>query len=142
MDVQIPSKDPRLLVQTWDVELLTPNDALAEADLSLKGLFGKAAQNKLRQTLKGLSVNMTHPNYGGVQSVIKLDVVPGEEARQQPAVHGRSGDQDLEKDFKRPPGAFSKMLGNLSPFGAMKKYLIIACVVISIVAVLGLIVVL
>ena len=69
MDVQIPSKDPRLLVQTWDVELLTPNDALAEANLSLKGLFGKAAQNKLRQTLKGLSVNMTHPNYGGVQSV-------------------------------------------------------------------------
>ena len=80
-----------LWLQTWDVELLTPNDALAEANLSLAGLFKKAATGKMAQKLKKFNVNMTHPNYNGIQSVvsIEMEVLPIEEAQQMPATHGR-----------------------------------------------------
>jgi len=146
MPVQVPAKDPRMLIQTWDVELLTPNDALAEANLSLAGLFKKAATGKMAQKLKKFNVNMTHPNYNGIQSVvsIEMEVLPIEEAQQMPATHGREGDAyltDPPNKFLRPPGAFSNMLGKMNPFGNMKKYLIIACILLSIVGVLGIVMV-
>lgn len=115
---KIPCKDPRLLVQSWDLDLLTPNDSLAEANLALGAVFKKADQSTSRQKVELPVLKMTHPNYSGTQGVIKLsvDVLPEEEARQQPCVKGRDGDAALMKDFKRPPGMFANMIGNLNPF--------------------------
>jgi len=126
-----PCKEPRLLVQTWDQDLLTPDDSLAECNLALKGLFGKAHQDDRRQKVE-LNIPMTHPNFSGTQSMIKLDLdlLREEEAKQQPTTLGRDGDEVLMKDFKRPPGLFKYMtasIGLSNPMGAAKRGLMWWC---------------
>merc|ERR1719271_729326 len=101
---------------------------MAECNLALKGFFNKAANDKRRQKVD-LNVNMTHPNYPGIQAAIKLslDVVPEDEARQQPVITGRDGDAVLMKDFKRPPGMFANLLDALNPFARLKRLAMYAC---------------
>jgi len=113
---QIPCKEPRLLVQTWDNDLLSANDSLAEVNLALSGFFKKAASSDMRQRTE-LDVNMTHPNFSGVQSVVKLslDVMPEDEARQQPKPAGREG-PDLMKGWKQE--LWRKSIGTLMKEGA------------------------
>jgi len=139
---KIPCKEPRLLVQTWDMDLISPNDSMAECNLALKGIFNKGAQDKRRQRVELPAVNMTHPNYNGIQAVIKmsLDVIPEEEARQQPVISGREGDAVLMKDFKRPPGIFANLASMLNPFAAMQRMMLYVCIGVCVVAVLGLLV--
>jgi len=126
----IPCKEPRLLVQTWDLDLLSPNDSLAEANLALSGFFKKADSSTNRQKAE-LDVSMTHPNYAGIQSTVKLslDVLPMDEARQQPAINGREGDSFLMDGFKRPPGVFSNMLASIQGefYAQMKAKAMMGC---------------
>ena len=108
----------------------------------MNGVFKKAAQDKRRQKVELPNVTMTHPNYAGLQGTIKLslDVVPEEEARQQPVIAGRDGDAFLTKDFKRPPGMFAGLMNMLDPFAAIKRMMCYACVAAVVVGVLGVVV--
>jgi len=152
---KIPSKDPRLLVQTWDMDLLSANDSLAEANLALSGFFKKADQQKSQQTAE-LSISMTHPNYSGVQGTIKLslDALPEEEAKQMPVPHQRLGDVSADpeadrakddillKDFKRPPGVLINMFSGMSMsmfdmYGGAKRKMMMYCAAICVVLILG-----
>ena len=126
---KIPCKDPRLLVQCWDLDLLSPNDSLAEANLAFNGLFKSADHDHREQKVSLPAIKLTHPNYNGTQGVIKLDVqvLPEEDARQQPLPAGREG--FLADPFPRPPPSahFGKMLDGFNPYGRMKAYLMYGC---------------
>ena len=101
-----------------------------EANLALSGFFKKADSSTNRQKAE-LDVSMTHPNYAGIQSTVKLslDVLPMDEARQQPAIEGREGDAFLMDGFKRPPGVFSNMLASIQGefYGQLKAKAMMGC---------------
>jgi len=146
---KIPCKDPRLLIQTWNLELLSPNSSLAECNLALGGVFKKAAQEKRRQKMPLPQVTLTHPNYAGSQGTIRLDLdaIPQEEAQQQPVVSGGPDiDPTLMKyapydDFFRPDNGYLATLAAgldaLNPFAAMQRMAMYACCALIVVGGLG-----
>jgi len=83
--VKIPCNIPKLLVQVWDFELLSPNDAICEANIQLKGFF-TAAEKKGTKNAADLDLAMTHPNYKGEQGKIalSLELMPQAEADDDP----------------------------------------------------------
>eukprot|EP00656_Telonema_subtile_P053724 TRINITY_DN7845_c0_g2_i4.p1 TRINITY_DN7845_c0_g2~~TRINITY_DN7845_c0_g2_i4.p1 ORF type:complete len:1170 (+),score=289.91 TRINITY_DN7845_c0_g2_i4:179-3688(+) len=107
---QLPCTIPKLLVQTWDCELLTPNDAMCECNLQLGGFF-KAADTKGTFHTVDVDLGMTHPNFRGIQGNIQLtlEMWPQDDAEDDPAEPGRTPEL-LEREgmyaYYRPPGSF------------------------------------
>jgi len=141
--VKIPCNIPKLLVQTWDLELLTPNDAICEANIQL-GSFFKASEKKGAKNAADLDLGMTHPNFKGIQGTISLSIelMPEKEAEDDPVDPDRQPelmDREGMYTYYRPPGAFPAfglmaiLKAKLKP---LKKYCIMCCILLIIVGVL------
>ena len=124
-------------MQTWDFELLTPNDAICECNLQLKGFF-TAAEKKGGYHKVDLDLAMTHPNFRGIQGNVQLtlEMMTQEEAEADPCDDGRASellDREGMYQFYRPPGAFpSFSLWPIIKARLMKykKFCIICCIVL------------
>jgi len=129
-------------MQTWDLELLTPNDAICEANIQL-GAFFKASGKKQTFNRAELDLNLTHPNFRGAQGTmsVSLEVMPKKEAEGDEVDTGRCAELMTRegKDglpmytYYRPPGAFPAfglwaiIKAKLAP---LKKYCILCCILL------------
>jgi len=142
--VKIPCNIPKLLVQAWDLELLTPNDAICECNIQM-GSFFKASEKLGARNTCDLDLGMTHPNYRGIQGNVSLsfEIMPEKEAQDDEVDKGREPEL-LEREgmytYYRPPGAFPAfglwpiIKAKLAP---LKKYCIGCCALLIIMGVLG-----
>lgn len=136
--MKIPCTMPRIVVQTWDLELLTPNDALCESNIQL-GAFFKAAEKKKARNSAELDLGMKHPNFRGEQAQISLsmEVMPRKDAEDDPVDDGRTPELMTRENpmytYYRPPGAFPAfglwaiIKAKLAP---LKKYCYACCCII------------
>ena len=87
----LPEKSPRLFLQVWDADLLSANDAIGEAQLTLKPLCDKALRRGGANRIDNVWVPTTHPNFKGNQGSIRLSIelIPRGEALQKPVGLGR-----------------------------------------------------
>eukprot|EP01091_Cochliopodium_minus_P016955 TRINITY_DN6513_c0_g1_i1.p1 TRINITY_DN6513_c0_g1~~TRINITY_DN6513_c0_g1_i1.p1 ORF type:complete len:1344 (+),score=430.13 TRINITY_DN6513_c0_g1_i1:61-4092(+) len=90
-DVVLPMKWPRFNIQIWDKDVLSPNEAIAEAVINLRGFFNKSWRKKATQKINRQWVKMTHPNFEGTQGQveIELELLTEYDALNRPAGLGR-----------------------------------------------------
>jgi hypothetical protein len=90
--VTVPCKVPRLKIQIWDKDVFNPNDAIAEVNLNLLGLFKKCYKAKHGDELPQQWIKMTHPNFEGTQGKIELtlQLLSESEAKGKPNGLGRA----------------------------------------------------
>jgi len=137
----LPEKAPRLFVQIWDADLLSANDAIGEAQLTLKPLCDKALRRGGIARMEGVLVNTTHPNFKGNQGTIKLSIelMPRAEALQKPVGLGRDAPNQFPFLITPVRPSLFDGLGidfNLfNPFYLFKKYAVCCCACLIIVAV-------
>jgi len=66
--VELPCKQPRLKLQIWDKDILTPDDVIAEAVINLKSFFAKAYKSdRAKAAIPKQYIAMYHPNHEGIQ---------------------------------------------------------------------------
>jgi len=172
-DVFLPYDTPRLKLQVYDKDRIGPNDAIAEANLNLKGFFQKALRQKSARigalagttnlgvgTVASLGtsssskggnqtagpyntgqwLDLFHPSYDGPQGSIclEMELLSREEAVARRAGSGRS--EPNQCPFLPAPNRPSRnWFGDLFTFlglDKIKKYLIIAGVVVVIILVI------
>ena len=141
----LPERSPRLFLQIWDHDILSANDAIGEAQLTLKPLCEKAVRRGGRVSMDNLYVQTTHPNYSGNQGTIKLSIelVPKGDALQRPVGLGRSKPNQYPflADPIRP--SFFDGLGIdlnfLNPFYMFRKYGVCCCICCILILVVGLV---
>jgi hypothetical protein len=88
----VPCQKPRFKLQVWDHDIVSPNDAIAEANLNLRSLFKKFYKDNLKEhALKRQWVAMTHPKTPGVQGEVEvsIEVLTAELAATRAAGFGR-----------------------------------------------------
>jgi len=139
----LPEKSPRLFIQVWDADILSSNDAIGEAQLTLKPLCEQAVRRGGTVRRENVLVKTTHPNYVGNQGTVRLtiELVPRYEALQRPVGQGR--DNPNQHPFLPDPvrPSFFDGLGidfNLfNPMYFMRRYFVCCCIfAIIVVAVL------
>jgi hypothetical protein len=88
----LPEKAPRLFIQMWDADLLSANDAIGEAQITLKPLCDRALKRGGNLVMNDVYVPTSHPNFKGNQGTIRLriELLPRGEALQKPAGNGRT----------------------------------------------------
>ena len=139
----LPEKSPRLFMQIWDADILSSNDAIGEAQLTLKPLCEQAVRRGGPVKRDNVLVRTTHPNYVGNQGTVRLtiELVPRYEAMQRPVGQGREkpNQHPFLADPVRP--SFFDGLGidfNLfNPMYFMRKYFVCCCVCCIIVVAIG-----
>ncbi|KAK2963825.1 putative Dysferlin protein [Blattamonas nauphoetae] len=101
--VQLPIRVPRLKLQIWDKDILTPNDSIAEAVLNLNGVMKKAYKTKADQPIPRQWLTMRHPMFEGPQGVLELqlDLVNEKHFRAIPV--GLGQDEPNQNPFLDPP---------------------------------------
>jgi len=90
--VTIPCPIPRFKLQVWDKDILSPNDAICEANLNLRPFFNKIYKNKSdRETLEKQWLVMTHPAFQGTQGNVlsSFELISFPESQRRPAGFGR-----------------------------------------------------
>jgi len=169
--VFLPYDTPRLKIQVFDQDRIGPNDAIAEANLNLKGFFQKGLRNRTakiglltnianvaNQTLQLTNTNTTdkkdtagpyntgqwldlyHPSFEGVQGTIcmELELLTREDAFAKPAGKGR-GEPNQNPFLPEPVRPKREWFSDLFKFlglDKIKKYLIIAGIVIVLILVI------
>jgi len=101
-DVIIPSrKENRLLVQIWDKNMVSTNEALAECTVNLTNIFKNAYRQKDVVHIQKQPIDLTLPYKKGVQGTVELEIeiVPYQYALDNPVRVGRDGLPDVN----RPP---------------------------------------
>ncbi|KAJ3431796.1 c2 calcium-dependent membrane targeting [Anaeramoeba flamelloides] len=90
--VELPSRVPRLKVQLWDKDILNPNDSIGEAVLNLGAFFKKCEKSLLEHQIKKQWIDLTHPNFDGIQGKIQVQVsmLPLVDAQRNPVGIGRN----------------------------------------------------
>ena len=131
--IALPEKAPRLFVQIWDADLLSADDAIGEAQLTLKPLCDKALRRGSTVKLENVFVPTTHPNFKGNQGTIRLtiELMPRAEALTKPVGNGR----ELPNQFPYLPTPVRPSLFDglginfnlLNPFYFFKKYAVCCC---------------
>ena len=88
----LPETSPRLFLQVWDTDTFSADDAIGEAQLTLKPLCDKAFKTKASVKYENIPVQVTHPNFDGPQGTVRitLELIPRGEALQRPVGQGRS----------------------------------------------------
>jgi len=136
--MSLPEKAPRLFMQVWDADLLSANDAIGEAQLTLKPICEKAVKRGGPVSIDSVLVPTTHPNFKGNQGTVRLTIqlLPRAEALQMPVGLGR--DAPNQHPFLQTPIRPSLFDGLgidfnfLNPFYFFKKYglcCLVCCVV-------------
>jgi len=92
--VEYPCSLPRLKLQTWDKDILSPDDVIAEAVINLRSFFAKAYKSKNGKSTWEIPkqfIAMYHPNTEGVQGrvEVQIDLLTVEEALSKPVGKGR-----------------------------------------------------
>lgn len=106
--VTLPMRVPRLTLQVWDKDMLSPNDVVAEANVNLSSLFRRAYRGNATVSLVKQWVTLGHPNYEGPQGRVEvsIDLVNHEEAVRSPVGKGRDPPQSLPPPV-RPDTSFN-----------------------------------
>lgn len=137
-DVVLPMKWPRFNIQIWDKDMLSPNQAIAEAVINLRGFFTKAWRTKNTQRINRQWVKMTHPNFDGVQGQveIELEILTEYDAMSRPAGVGRKPPNqhphlpDPERPWSSfPPWRLDKQFLNFFVKHRKKAFIVIAILV-------------
>jgi len=167
-DVFLPYDVPRLKIQVYDKDAIGPNDAIAEANLNLKGFFQKALREKSAKIGAGVIpapvsapgipltptpsagpyntgqwLDVYHPLYEGPQGTIclELEILTREDADSKKA--GRGRDAPNQNPFLPPPVRPARnWLGDFASFfhlDKIKKYLMIAAAVVVVAVVIWII---
>ena len=139
--IALPEKMPRLFLQVWDADLLSANDAIGEAQLTLKPMGDKALRRGGTVRMDNVMVNTTHPNFKGNQGTVKLtiELMPRAEALQKVVGNGRDAPNQfpfLAEPVR--PSLFDGLginLNFLNPFYFFKKYAVCCCACLVVVAV-------
>ena len=148
--IALPERAPRLFLQVWDADLLSANDAIGEAQLTLKPLCDKALKRGGNLKLENVYVPTTHPNFKGNQGTVKLtiELMPRAEALQKVVGNGRDAPNQYPY-LPTPvrPSLFDGLgidFNMLNPFYFFKKYgvcccacLVVAAVVVVIIMIIG-----
>ena len=136
----LPEKAPRLFVQIWDSDVLSADDAIGEAQITLKPLCERALRRGGNLRLDNVIVPCTHPNFKGAQGSLRLtiELLPRMESLQRPVGLGRSKPNQFPM-LVEPirPSLFDGLginLDFLNPFAFFKKYAVVCCVCCVIVA--------
>jgi len=98
-------KVPKVKFQIWDKDVLTPNDAIAEANLNLRSFYKKAYRDRApRQAIPKQFISMTHPSAQGIQGEmdVSIELLTLEEAKRFPAGFGR-GEPNQNPFLEAPP---------------------------------------
>ena len=145
--VFLPEKQPRLFIQVWDWDLIGADDAIGEAQLNMKKLFDKALRRQTKTSLERQRIEVTHPNYPGVQGCvyISLDILPRAEAQQFPC--GKKGREPPNANPRLDPpirpnffDALGIDLNVMNPFHNLRRKLIV-CACCSVVCIIVLVVI-
>mmetsp|Transcript_40620 Transcript_40620/g.91210 ORF Transcript_40620/g.91210 Transcript_40620/m.91210 type:complete len:1406 (+) Transcript_40620:175-4392(+) len=91
-DIWLPCRDPRLVFQVWDHNLLEASDSIAEVALDLSKDFRSARKENQSVDIPRGTVALSHPAYPGeVKGYLELQAVlmPMEEAMSRPVGAGR-----------------------------------------------------
>ncbi|MES1916423.1 MAG: hypothetical protein MHM6MM_008241, partial [Cercozoa sp. M6MM] len=115
---------PRLRLQVWDKDLLSTNDAIAEASISLAGFLRKAMRSTDRVVMKRRGserfwLELRHPDQEGSQAKLEvsLQIVPKSLCPAYPAGLGR-GEPNMNPSLPPPEG---RMRWTLNPFSMMRQ---------------------
>eukprot|EP00003_Mantamonas_plastica_P016707 TRINITY_DN2790_c0_g1_i2.p1 TRINITY_DN2790_c0_g1~~TRINITY_DN2790_c0_g1_i2.p1 ORF type:complete len:460 (+),score=162.14 TRINITY_DN2790_c0_g1_i2:1153-2532(+) len=154
IDADLPLQEPepnRVLLQLWDRGMLSPNDALAEVNLNLKGWLKKAAKVIEDKTHpaempggdkyalcqpKATRLNMTHPVHKDpiIRAQIEFSMYVMTKAQSKRLDAGMGRDEPNQHPFleepPRPPKPWD-MTGKFGNFWADNKALIIAILVLG-----------
>jgi len=130
----LPERAPKLFLQVWDADLLSANDAIGEAQLTLKPLCDKALKRGGSFRLENVFVPTTHPNFKGNQGTVRLtiELLVRAEALQKPVGLGREAPNQypfLATPIR--PSLFDGLgidFNFLNPFYLFKKYGLCCCI--------------
>jgi len=129
----LPEKNPRLFMQVWDADILTANDAIGEAQLTIKSLTERAIRRGSGIKQDNVFVDCYHPNYDGIQARVKLtiELLPAGDAIIRPVGQGRSQPNQypfLSEPYR--PSLFDGLgidFNLLNPMYFLKKYFWCIC---------------
>lgn len=132
--IALPEKAPRLFVQIWDADILSADDAIGEAQITLKPLCERALKRGGNLKLDNIFVPCTHPNFKGSQGTVRvsIELLPRGEAMQKPVGLGRSKPNQypfLVEPVR--PSLFDGLgidFNFLNPFYFFKKYAVVCCI--------------
>lgn len=91
-DLMVPCRDPRLLLQVWDRNLLTRHDSLAEVTLDMTRDFIRARKSNCATEIPRGTVHVMHPALPGeARGLLEVQAVllPSGEAATRPVGSGR-----------------------------------------------------
>ena len=137
----LPEKSPRLFLQIWDADILSADDAIGEAQITLKQLCDKALRRGGANRHESVFIPTTHPNFKGSQGTVRLtiELLPCGEARMKPVGLGRAKPNQfpfLAEPVR--PSLFDGLgidFNMLNPFYFFKKYAMCCCICAVIAAV-------
>jgi len=145
--VEWPTPIPTFKFQIWDKDIISPNDAIAEANLNLRGFYKTAYKNeKESNELAKQWLTMTHVVHPGVQGRLEasFELLNAEAAKRLNNGLGRSAPNDhpfLEEPI-RPDTSFAPWrldkLASKVVWGQNKKKIIaaIGCAIACVICVL------
>jgi len=147
----VPCKLPKFKIQVWDKDILSPNDAIAEANLNLRSFFNKAYKKKSSsESLKQQWLKMTHPSATGIQGqvLVSMELLSQDEVARKPAGYGRKepNENPTLPEPDRPESSFNPFrldkqfnrIGKMM-FKKYKKKIILCAIITSIILILVLI---
>jgi len=107
--ITVPNTNPRFKIQIWDKDYLSPDDAIAEANLNIRAFFNRAYKKKSkRESLPRQWLTLTHPtsksSCGSVE--VEFELLTLEESSRNPAGFGRE-EPDKLPEPKRPETSFN-----------------------------------
>ena len=140
-DIDLASS-PSLRAQLRDI-VVGADDAIGEAELNLKPMLDKVLKKGAGAKQDGMWIDMTHPNFKGVQARVRmsLEVCTVAESIIRPA--GNRRDAPNENPFLETPirpGLFDGLnlsLKFFNPLALLMKYKVkccICCIIIGVVA--------
>ncbi|KAK2952288.1 putative C2 domain protein [Blattamonas nauphoetae] len=102
-NVELPCHVPRLKLQIWDKNCLSPDDSIAEAVLHLGGIFKLAYRTKQPQFIRQQWLIMTHPMFTGPQGRVELSMTLVNEATANSEPVGRGQEEPNHDPQLAPP---------------------------------------
>ena len=135
-------------MQVWDQDLIGADDAIGEAELNLKPMLDKVLKKGAGAKQDGMWIDMTHPNFKGVQARVRmsLEVCTVAESIIRPAGNRRDApnenphlDEPIRPTFL---DALGINLNMFNPFMMFRRYFVIFCVLATTAGVVVLVVLL
>jgi len=144
--ILVPCPIPRFQLQVWDRDILTPNDAICEANLNLRPFYWRAYKRKSsREIMDRQWIDMGHSSKEGIQgkALVTFEILTIEEAQKYPAGLGRGAPNQnpFLEEPKRPETSFNplrldKFITKVAIGQNKKKIMIVGAILIVILIVI------